>query len=137
MIWSGPRPQRKFCKEEIPQWREGCSQYIYYDSKLLAMVDLIPSWLVWAEIECSLHVVLPKQAMNQFKPVQQSRHQTLRAYCHNIYICTVGLLQLASWLFSKTWLCSEKLSNLSKLWNVPGIGIPTYLDPCFAWSWTP
>jgi hypothetical protein len=38
------------------------------------------------DIECMVHVALPKWLMNQFKPVQQSRQQALRAYCPNIYI---------------------------------------------------
>ena len=32
-----------------------------------------------------LHVALPKRPINQFKPVQQSKKQALRAYCPNIY----------------------------------------------------
>ena len=32
-----------------------------------------------------MHVALPKPPINQFKPVQQSRQQTLRAYCPNIF----------------------------------------------------
>ena len=40
------------------------SQYIYLNSKLFA-----PSWLVL------VHVALPNQPINQFKPVQQSRQQ--------------------------------------------------------------
>ena len=42
------------------------------------MVHLIPSWLVWAEIECSVHLGLPKQPINLFKPVQQIRQKVLR-----------------------------------------------------------
>ena len=30
------------------------------DSKTLALLDLIPSWLAWAEIECTVHVGLLK-----------------------------------------------------------------------------
>ena len=33
----------------------------------------------------SEHVALPKQPIKQFKPVQQSRQQVLRANCPNIY----------------------------------------------------
>ena len=36
----------------------------------LALVHLIPSWLVWAEIKCIVHVALPKWPTNQFLPVQ-------------------------------------------------------------------
>ena len=59
-------------------------------SYILALVHLIPSWLVWAEIECTVHVSLPKQPINQFKPVQQSRYQVLRAYCPYTYILWDG-----------------------------------------------
>ena len=56
---------------------------------LLALAHWIPSWLVWAEIECKMHVSLPKQPpISQFKLVQQSRQQMLRVYCPNIY-CAV------------------------------------------------
>ena len=51
---------------------------------------MISSWLVWAEIECTVHVSLPKQPINQFKPVQQSRYQVLRAYCPYTYILWDG-----------------------------------------------
>ena len=48
------------------------------------MVRLIPSWLVWAEIECTVNVVLPKRPINRFQPVRQIRQQALRAYCPSI-----------------------------------------------------
>ena len=47
------------------------------------MVNSIPSWQVWAEINSMMHVVLPISAINQFKPVHQSRLTIL------IYIYTV------------------------------------------------
>ena len=48
---------------------------------LLLHLDLsIPSWPVWVEIKC-MHDSLPKRPKYQFKPVQQSRQQALRAYC--------------------------------------------------------
>ena len=59
------------------------------DSKTLyslTLVHLIPSWLVCSETECTVHVALPKWPMNQFKPVQQSIQQALRADCPNIHI---------------------------------------------------
>ena len=41
----------------------------------LALVHLIPFWLFWADIECMVHVALPKRPINQFEPVEQSiRH---------------------------------------------------------------
>ena len=52
-------------------------------SYLIATVCLIPSCLVWSEIKCKVHVTL--RPINQFKPVQQSRQQALRAYCPHIY----------------------------------------------------
>ena len=51
----------------------------------LALVHFIPSWLVWAKIECRVDVALPKQPITQFKPVQQRKQQALRAYFPNIY----------------------------------------------------
>ena len=47
----------------------------------LAFVHLIPSWLVWAEIECTVHVALPKWPISKLTIVPQSRQQVLRAYC--------------------------------------------------------
>ena len=65
-----------------------------------SLVHLIPSWLVWAEIECTMHLALLKRPINQFKPVLQSRQQALRAYCPNIYcalyICSVATFATGS-----------------------------------------
>ena len=58
---------------------------IYIRQYYLALVHLIPSQLVWAEIKCMLHVDLSKWPMKQLKPVQQSRQQALKVYCSNIY----------------------------------------------------
>ena len=55
-----------------------CVRYIV----TLALVHLIPSW---ADINCMVHVVLPKQPINQFKPVHQSNQLALRAYYPNKY----------------------------------------------------
>ena len=42
--------------------------------------------MVWAEIKCTVYVVLPKRLINQFKHVKESRHQeALKAYCPDIY----------------------------------------------------
>ena len=42
---------------------------------------LISSWLIWAKIQCTFHIGLPKRVINKFEPVQQSRQQlALRAY---------------------------------------------------------
>ena len=35
--------------------------------------------------KCPVHAAMPKLQINQFKPDQQSRQETLRAYCPNIY----------------------------------------------------
>ena len=57
-------------------------QYIFQDSKTLAIMfffdtlHLISSLLVQSDNECMLHAALPKQAVNQFKPVHQSRKST-------------------------------------------------------------
>ena len=53
------------------------------DSHLASFEHTISCWLVWTEI-----VLWPNSPMpiNQFKPVQQSRQQTLRAYSPNIYL---------------------------------------------------
>ena len=48
---------------------------------------------VWAEIECSVHVALPKRPLNQFKPVQQLRQLMLRAFCTNIFILCKKVLE--------------------------------------------
>ena len=54
------------------------------NSKTLALVHLIPSWLVWAKIECTVHDALPKWPINRFQPVWQIRQQAIRAYCPSI-----------------------------------------------------
>jgi hypothetical protein len=46
-----------------------------YLSLSLALVHSIPSWLVWAEIECAVHFALPKWPIYQFETVQRSRHE--------------------------------------------------------------
>ena len=51
----------------------------------LALVCLIPSWLVWAKVHCTLHAALSKWPINQFKQVQQSSKQVLRAYLPDNY----------------------------------------------------
>ena len=35
----------------------------------LALLHLIPSWLVWVEIEFTIHFALPKQSINQLSKV--------------------------------------------------------------------
>ena len=52
--------------------------------KRIALSEKKPP-LPMAEMECALHVALPKWSLNQLKPVQQITQQVLRAYCPNIY----------------------------------------------------
>ena len=67
--------------------------YRLKDSKTLATIYLsIPSWLVWAEIECAMYFVLPKWPINQIKLVRLDRQQMLRAYCSNIHTVKISLL---------------------------------------------
>jgi hypothetical protein len=61
------------------------------------LVHSIPSWLVWAEIECSLHNALSKRPNIQFKPIQQSTQQVLTAYCSNKYNVDIFFC----WLFAQ------------------------------------
>ena len=49
-----------------------------------ALEHLIPSWLVLAKIDCAVPGALPNLPINQFKPIQQNRHQALRSYCPNM-----------------------------------------------------
>ena len=56
---------------------------IFIATYTLVLVNLITSWLVWAEIKCTVNFALP---INQFTPDQKSRHQVLKAYCPNIPI---------------------------------------------------
>ena len=63
-----------------------CSLKWINNLNVLVFVHLIPSWLVCAEIKCMVHITLPKKPIIQFKPVQQSRRQDLRAYCPNVYV---------------------------------------------------
>ena len=60
---------------------------IFIATYTLVLVNLITSWLVWAEIKCTVNFALP---INQFTPDQKSRHQVLKAYCPSIY--TLSLL---------------------------------------------
>ena len=54
-------------------------------SHSLALVHWIPFCLVWVENKSLVHVALPKQTINQFKPIQESIQQALRAYSPNVY----------------------------------------------------
>ena len=39
----------------------------HQSSYFLALVHYIPSWLIWPEIKCTVHVTLPNRSKNQFK----------------------------------------------------------------------
>ena len=63
----------------------------------MALVHLIPYWLVWAEIECMVQVALTKLPMNQFKLVHQ-KHITV-AECPIMYIYCVFKVHFVCRLF--------------------------------------
>ena len=56
-----------------------------------------------------MHVALAKRPKNQFKLVQQSKYQGLRAYCLNIYtVKTKG-----------GWIKADDINGISKVYSVP------------------
>ena len=57
--------------------------------------------LVQAESQCVVHVALPKQLINQFKLVQQSRQQELRVYFPNMYIPRIFQQLISTLLMSE------------------------------------
>jgi hypothetical protein len=65
----------------------GHSIYGIYDSKTMALAYVIPSWLVWAEIQCTGPYC---SAQTTNKPVQQSKKENLRAYCSYIITVVMG-----------------------------------------------
>ena len=105
-------------------WNEGTGHSIYLDSANsanLALVHLIHSWLVWAENECPVHVVLPKWPKDQFKPVQQSRQHELRAYCPNIYTVERALNDILVIVWTCVWgevVCNVADMCLSLLFQI-------------------
>ena len=63
----------------------------------------------------------PNWDTNQFKPVQQSRKQTIRGYCPNIYTVSQGKFGTYAKFYQHFFVsnkevigCSKKLSNLLK-----------------------
>ena len=79
------------------------------------VVHSFPSWLVWAEVKFMVHVALPKQPINPFKPVQQNRKQALRAYCPIYILCrlsynvlnnTLGHSSLSYFIQIPRWILS-------------------------------
>ena len=91
-----------FCSKHAPKQHNSISvkPTVYSlgqwaSSYSLALVHLIPSWLVWEEIECTLHVALPQRPKNL---VQQSRQQALRVYCQNIY-CGTKTTHVSAFLY--------------------------------------
>ena len=74
----------------LSSFRELCLAHsIYYSlSYSLALVHLIPSGLVLAEIEFTGHVLYcsAQKAIKPSKSVQQSRQHVITAYCPDVYI---------------------------------------------------
>ena len=64
-------------------WNEGTGHSIYLDSANsanLALVHLIHSWLVWEEIESTVHVSLPKKpqkSLNLFSKADKGAKRVL------------------------------------------------------------
>ena len=95
----------------IPSFFLPCrhSTYIYQDSKssqlifsMQQYIQILPSWS-GAKIECTVHVVLPRLSINQFKPVMLSRQQAPRAYFPNIYTVPAGKAQIFFFFFACTF----------------------------------
>ena len=82
--------QRPLTKEFLSRVRV---QYIYQDSKNIAILQpwYIRFYPCWSGQKSSAPCTLIKRPINQFKPVQQSRQQVLRAYCPNIYTVSQSL----------------------------------------------
>ena len=60
----------------------GCDHSIYiWDSKTFLFSSFGTFYSFLEEIECTIHVDLPKRLIFQFKLVQQSRQQVIKAYC--------------------------------------------------------
>ena len=55
------------------------------ESRVAALIFSGGFRLVWAEIQCTVHVNLSKWPINQLKPVHSSRQQLIRTYCSNVY----------------------------------------------------
>ena len=59
------------------------------DAKTKASVHSIPSWLDWAGLNRNYMCrafFSPKTEINQFKPVQESIQQAIKAYFPNLYM---------------------------------------------------
>ena len=68
-----------------------------------------------------MHVVLPKWPKDQFKPVQQSRQQELRAYCPNIYTVERALNDILVIVWTCVWgevVCNVADMCLSLLFQI-------------------
>ena len=73
--------------EEYPDPRLIIYLFLYSNTYYsLYLSQSIPSWLAWEEIKCTGHVTLPKQPINCFHPLRQSKRAAIRAYRPNIYI---------------------------------------------------
>ena len=67
--------------------RTPCSTVYRLDSRTLFnySLALIHSNSSWLEIQCTVHVALPKRPIKWFQLVSQSRQQVVKAYCPNVY----------------------------------------------------
>ena len=72
-----------FIRKEITTCRIGTLPF--------SLVYYISSWLVWAEIKCTIYVALLKQPIKWFQPVWQSRKQLQGAYYPMYVYCALHL----------------------------------------------
>ena len=87
--------------------------------------DFFLPGLFWVEIECMLHVALPKRPKNEFKPVHLSRQQALRANCPNVYTVPIsewGMQETKKDLSSPANFVTEAIFGFSS--NRPPIDMP-------------
>ena len=78
-------------------------------------IRILPGWS-GAEIECTVHVALPKLPINQLKPVMQSRQHVLRTCCPNIHIVILFACQIRFW-------CLENILEFFMEWIVGAMSI--------------
>ena len=90
---------------EIELWRNS----IFISTVSSQLVHLIPFCLVWAEIECTVHVALPKRPINQFRLTvltyilclqgQFSMMQDQTQWNDRLWYCSSLFQQPLFWLF--------------------------------------
>ena len=113
LTWRRPVPRSKSPSSHRLSISTGCKkQYIYQDSNTIHTLQL---WYIrflpgfsGKKLSVRSMLLCPKQSINQFKPVKQTRKQMQRANCRNIYtvvqkVCKQGksLGVLASLISSK------------------------------------